>query len=75
MLSGEKMRKEKDKIDTLLEKYEKQMSNLIPILQEIQNLRGYLRKEDLVKISQKTKIPLAKIYGAVTFYKNFHLKD
>jgi len=69
------MKKEKIKIDDIIEKYEKRMSNLVPILQEIQNLYGYLPKEALEKISQETKISLTKIYGVVTFYKKFRLKD
>jgi len=69
------MRKGKDKISQILDRYEKWTSNLISILQEIQNLYGYLSKDDLEKISEKTKIPLSKIYSIVTFYKNLHLEE
>ncbi len=69
------MRKEKNTIDPILSRYKKHPSNLIPILQEIQNFRSYLTKDDLTKISQKINIPLSIVYGVVTFYKNLNLKD
>jgi len=47
-------------------------SNLIGALQEIQAKFGYLPRSALEKISQRTKIPLSRIYGVVTFYAQFY---
>ena len=47
---------------------------LIPILQGAQNAFGYLPAEALQTISEELTVPLAEIYGVVTFYAQFHLK-
>lgn len=47
--------------------------SLIPILQETQDILGYLPREALEEISRATRIPLAKVYGVVTFYAQFSL--
>ncbi|NMA79866.1 MAG: NAD(P)H-dependent oxidoreductase subunit E [Clostridiales bacterium] len=47
---------------------------LMPILQEAQEIYGYLPIEVQSIISEKTGIPLAEIYGVVTFYSQFSLK-
>lgn len=70
------MRKQKidiTKIEPVLQKYKNKKGALIPILQEIQEIYGYLPKESLEEISKSTKIPASKIYGVVTFYSQFYL--
>ncbi len=62
------------KVDNILAKYVDIEESLISILQEIQNKYRYLPKNVLQYISQKTGIPISKIYGVVTFYSQFHLK-
>jgi NADH-quinone oxidoreductase subunit E len=47
---------------------------LISILQDIQARYGYLPKEALQDVAQKTGRPLVDIYGVATFYKAFSLK-
>ena len=47
---------------------------LIPILQGAQNAFGYLPAEAIQTISEEMLMPLAEIYGVVTFYAQFHLK-
>jgi len=60
-------------LDAILEKYAKDKGTLIPIMQEVQNIYNYLPKAALEYISKKTEIPIAEIYGVVTFYSLFHL--
>lgn len=48
-------------------------SNLIAILQQTQDEYGYLPKQVLKEISRLTDIPLARIFGVVTFYSQFTL--
>ena len=47
-------------------------SNLIAVLQDIQERFGYLPPAALQEISSRIHIPLARIYGVVTFYAQFH---
>jgi len=61
------------KMEAILQKYKGQDGSLIPILQEAQNLYGYLTEEVLGHISRELKIPISRIYGVVTFYAQFYL--
>ena len=47
-------------------------SNLIGVLQEIQERFGYLPAAALEGLSRRAKIPLSRIWGVVTFYAQFH---
>lgn len=47
-------------------------SNLITVLQDMQERFGYLPPAALREISGRIHIPLARIYGVVTFYAQFH---
>ncbi|MGO1468383.1 MAG: NADH-quinone oxidoreductase subunit NuoE family protein [Tissierella sp.] len=44
---------------------------LMPIMQETQEIFGYLPLEMLQLISRRTNTPLADIYGVATFYSQF----
>lgn len=66
-------------IDKLLEGFSPapgvpSMSMLIPVLQGVQERYGWLPPEALEKVAKKLKLPLAKIYGVVTFYAQFYLE-
>ena len=45
--------------------------NLIPILQDIQSVKGHLSKEAIVEVGQFLNIPSSKIFGVATFYNQF----
>ncbi len=63
------------KCRAILSKYSQPTpSDLIPILQQIQNAYGYLPQNVLKEITAGTRIPLSKIYGVVTFYSQFSLE-
>ena len=47
-------------------------SNLIAVLQEVQEKLGYLPAAALAGISERTRIPLSSIYGVVSFYAQFY---
>lgn len=57
-----------------MEKYSKEQSSLISILQEIQKEYRYLPEETLEYLSEKMEISAAKIYGIATFYEYFSLE-
>jgi NADH-quinone oxidoreductase subunit E len=58
----------------VLEKYGKQKGSLISILQQTQDIYGYLSLEAINYISAKTGVAPAKIYGVATFYTQFRLE-
>jgi NADH-quinone oxidoreductase subunit E len=47
---------------------------LIPALQTVQEHYGYLPQEIFEMISERSGIPLSRVYGVVTFYAQFSLK-
>ena len=47
-------------------------TNLIGLLQEVQDRFGYLPPAALAQISRRAKIPLSRIYGVVSFYAQFY---
>lgn len=47
---------------------------LIAILQDLQKVYNYLPKEAIKEVAQRFQIPLTRVYGIATFYKNFSLK-
>lgn len=49
-------------------------SNLIPILQDIQEIYSYLPEEALKEIAEHISIPMSSVYGVATFYNQFRLK-
>lgn len=60
-------------LDAILEKYADQQGAVIPILQQAQEVYGYLPKEVLEAISQRTRIPVSRLIGVATFYAQFRL--
>jgi NADH-quinone oxidoreductase subunit E len=62
-----------ERVESLLEPYEPQQFNLIPILQDVQDTYRYLPQEVLRKISQKLRVPLTEVYQVATFYRCFSL--
>lgn len=56
------------------DEYNDDPENVIMILQEIQRHYNYLPKPALENLSQKTGIPLSRIYGVATFYSTFSLE-
>jgi len=61
-------------MDGLFQEYLPVKDNLIQILNEVQEHFGYIPKESQTKISEFLKIPMAEIYGVITFYSRFTLK-
>ena len=58
----------------IFQKYPKhERSNLIPILQDVQEVYGYLPEEALKEISDHISIPMSSVYGVATFYNQFRL--
>lgn len=62
-----------DKLEAIVEKYKGDSSAVIPILQDVQDLLGYVPKESISFLGEKLDVSPAKIYGIVTFYAQFRL--
>ncbi len=62
------------KMQEILETYKQDKSNLIQILNEVQEYYGYVPEKAQLAISEYLDIPMAEIYGVVTFYSRFTLK-
>lgn len=61
-------------IKEILEKYTQDKDNLIQILNEVQDKYGYIPKTAQKEVSDYLKVPLAEVYGVITFYSRFTLK-
>lgn len=57
----------------IAEKYTHDRDNLIAILNEVQVKYGYIPKESQLTIAEYLDIPLAEVYGVITFYSRFTL--
>jgi len=63
------------KVDEILEKHKHAKRDaLIPILQEVQDVEGYLSRESVIKISKGLGLPASKVYGVATFYNQFRFQ-
>jgi NADH-quinone oxidoreductase subunit E len=58
-------------VDKVLEKYAGEKSELIPILQQVQQSLGYLPEEAMSRIAQFVNVPECTVYGVATFYAQF----
>ena len=58
----------------ILDGYKKEKDNLIPILNDIQVKFGYIPKKSQMEISKYLGIPMAEIFGVITFYSRFSLE-
>ncbi len=47
-------------------------SDLISVLQDVQERLGYLPAGALQGVSDRTRIPLSRVYGVVSFYAQFY---
>ena len=65
---------ENQDLKDILKNYEPNKSNLIQILNHIQEKYGYISTEAQKEISNYLKISMAEVYGVITFYSRFTLK-
>lgn len=64
---------QKEKLLQVIADLKDEKGSLMPILQQAQDIYGYLPIEVQTIISDETGIPLEKIYGVATFYSMFSL--
>lgn len=61
-------------IDGVLLKYSNPEESLIAILQEVQGVLGYISRDAVEYITEKTGIASSRIMGVASFYAGFRLK-
>lgn len=64
----------KEEVKEIVKEYKIEKDNLIPVLNDVQVKYGYIPKVAQVEISEYLGIPLAEIYGVITFYSRFTLE-
>jgi len=60
-----------EKIQEILERYEQHRDNLIPVLQGVQEVFGYISEGSVEGIAGYLNISQSCIYGVATFYTQF----
>lgn len=66
-------KKVREETNEILRKYPQEKDRLIAILNDVQERFGYIPKLAQVEISEYLSIPMAEIYGVITFYSRFTL--
>ena len=66
-------RKQEEDLKKVIEAHKGDKGALMPILQQAQDIYGYLPIEVQKMISNEMDIPLEKFYGVATFYSQFTL--
>lgn len=61
-------------IDSILQHYQNHKGAVIPVLQKIQAVYGYLPKSAIHKAADVLMISASSIFGVATFYSQFSLK-
>lgn len=64
---------QEQKLKDVIEKYRDDSSRLMTVMQEAQDIYGYLPFEVQQMIAEGMDIPLEKVYGIATFYSQFSL--
>ncbi len=62
-----------ERLDGILSRFDGLPADLIPVLQELQDLYNYLPKDEIKVVAERLNVPLTQIYSVATFYKMFSL--
>ena len=49
-------------------------TDIIPLLQRLQDAYGYLPREVVLAVCEETGLPASRVFGVATFYAQFHLE-
>lgn len=63
-----------EKLNEIIDRYQKKKSALIAVLQEVQKEFRYLPEDALQYVASAMEISSAKVYSVATFYENFSLE-
>ena len=62
-----------EELNAFVDEWKDKPGNLIMVLHRVQQEIGYISREAADEVSRRLNIPLAKIWGVVTFYHFFKL--
>jgi NADH:ubiquinone oxidoreductase subunit E len=62
------------KCQKILDNYHKNKGSVVSILQEMQEVFGYIREDAVEWFSKKINVPSSNFFGVATFYSQFYLK-
>jgi len=71
---AEGLQKLTPELKAFIEEWKSKPGNLIMVLHRVQQTFGYIPREVAFEVADLLDVPLAKIYGVVTFYNFFKLK-
>ncbi len=63
-----------DELEKIIEKYKGKQGALMPILNEVQQLFGFLPQRAQSRIAEALGLPESEVFGVATFYSFFTLK-
>jgi len=64
----------RDAVDEVVSEMAPGRGALIPVLQNVQSRIGYLPREAMERIAQRTGVPASRVFGVATFYSQFRLE-
>lgn len=73
MLPFNGTKEQEEQLKAVIESHKEQEGAAIPVLHKAQEIYGYLPVEVQTMIAEGLNVPLAEIYGIVTFYTQFSL--
>jgi NADH-quinone oxidoreductase subunit E len=60
-----------DKTNEILTSFTGNKAEIIPILQQVQEVFGYLPEESMTQVAEFVNVPECSVYGIATFYAQF----
>ena len=64
-------KKTREEVRNMLKNYSRDKDNLIKILEDVQEKLGYLPEVAQMEVADHLGMPLAEVYGVITFYSRF----
>lgn len=63
-----------DELLSFVDEWKDKPGNLIMVLHKMQQIYGYIPRAEALELARIMDVPLAKIYGVITFYHYFKLE-
>jgi NADH-quinone oxidoreductase subunit E len=73
MSGNELMSQDSQFIEQIVDRYDRDVGMLIPMMQDLQAECGYLPPDSLRALAKRLNVPLTRLYAVATFYASFRL--
>jgi len=67
------MNQDNNLINQIVDRYDRDVGMLIPMMQDLQAECGYLPPDGLRDLAKRLNVPLTRLYAVATFYASFRL--